>query len=263
MPGGRIDLFGQTPGLTTAQEGIARAIAWGKEEQWVIVPAIIDGTARDVGNTPTTVLRAGLLLGNIAASGEKKEYNPNGTDGSDVVFGALIQEYRMQDLDANNVDRFAYVMVGGPVQAAKLILLDQQARAQMQGRFLFDDDFAGNFAGWQRVVAKTGNYTVLASDNNTIFTNQGAAGPVTFTLPTIAKGLRYRFFAEVAQNLIVQSVVTDTLVVFNDAAADSIAFQTAAEIIGGGIEVFANADATKWLVWVSLGAETQTPTIVT
>jgi hypothetical protein len=169
----------------------------------------------------------------------------------------------LRPLDQTADHQLAQLVVAGPVKGGSVYGLDQFARANLHGRIVFDDDLPGNRFGWKDVVAKTADYTVLEADNGTIFTNQGAAGAVNFTLPTIAKGLRYRFFVEANQNLTITSVVADTLVVFNDAAADSIAYSTASEKIGGGLEVIANADATKWLVWVYLGAETQTPVIAT
>jgi hypothetical protein len=203
-------------------------------------------------------------MGKVTASGEYREYTPTATDGSQFAEGVLFHSLRtLSPLTGTAEDKMAALVVAGPVKGGSLFGLDQKARSDMFGRFIFDDDLYGNRSGIRDVVAKTANYTVLAADNGALFTNQGAAGAVTFTLPTIAKGLRYRFFVEAGQNVIVAAAAGDTLVVFNDAAADSIAFQTAAELIGGGLEVVANADATKWLVFVMLGSETQTPTIVT
>lgn len=47
--------------------------------------------------------------------------------------------------------------------------------------------------GAQPAVAKTANYTLLASDHGKMFTNEGAGGLVRFTLPTWADGLIYKF----------------------------------------------------------------------
>jgi hypothetical protein len=57
-------------------------------------------------------------------------------------------------------------------------------------------------------IAKTSSYTVLgnvgnATDQGTHFTNAGAAGAVTFTLPTASQGLTYKFTSTAAQNLLV------------------------------------------------------------
>jgi hypothetical protein len=53
------------------------------------------------------------------------------------------------------------------------------------------------------VVTKTASYTIQAAESGTIFTNTGATGAITFTLPVATPGLRYSFVVGVAQNLIV------------------------------------------------------------
>ena len=51
------------------------------------------------------------------------------------------------------------------------------------------------------------------------------------------------------------------LVAFNNLTATSIAFSTVSELIGGGVRIITNADATKYIALPILGTETQTPTI--
>lgn len=256
--------WGAQPGLRAQVEEYQNAFSWGRKELQVIWSANISGAMRDSGSSPTSVIRPGLALGIITASNLWTNYSPSATDGSQVLRGFLAgPALRMVDINGDNQAKLAAVIVGGMVKAANVWNLDYLGRAHCFGRFLFDDDHVGNSFGWRGVTAKTANYTVTAADNNTIFTNQGAAGAVTFTLPTIARGLRYRFFVEADQTLTITAATADTLVVFNDAAADSIAFSTSSEKVGGCFEVIANADATKWLVFVFLGAETQTPVIST
>jgi len=100
----------------------------------------------------------------------------------------------------------------------------------------------------RRVVAKTADYAVLASDGSgTLFTNRGAAGTVIFTLPAPAAALAgyvFRFKAHADQTITVKTATADTLVVLNDAAADSLSLSTAGEKIGGEIEAF--CDGTSW-----------------
>lgn len=123
--------------------------------------------------------------------------------------------------------------------------------------------YDGAYVGYP-IEAKTANYSVTAADCGKTFTNRGATGAVNFTLPATAEieaGWWARFFVVADQNVTVTSATADTMSVFNDATADSIAFSTVAERIGGGIEVV--WDGTSWLTFVSLGAETQTPTIAT
>lgn len=97
-------------------------------------------------------------------------------------------------------------------------------------------------------VAKTAAYTLTARDNGKIFTNRGASGSVTFTLPKISannrlKGFVAEFFTVAAQAIVIASDPADSLVVHADAAADSI---TTAATIGQHITVV--ADGTAWLV---------------
>lgn len=242
--------FGDVFGLGTARETYENAFGWGRKESGLITGFVIDGSARDAGSANTAVLRPGLVLGALSATSKLKEYSGTATDGTQVAVAVLLEELRMTDLiTGSNSDKLFGCLVGGPVQASKLYGLDQKARADMWGRFVFDDDYAGNSSGWRDVVAKTADYTVVAGDNNRIFTNQGAAGAVVFTLPAIAKGLRFRFYAEASQNVTITAATADTMVTFNDAAADSIALSTANKIIGGGWEIYANANASKWLVF--------------
>lgn len=48
---------------------------------------------------------------------------------------------------------------------------------------------------------KTGAYTVLTSDSGKVFTNLGAGGQVTFSLPLATVGLHYTFKVMVAQEI--------------------------------------------------------------
>jgi hypothetical protein len=91
-----------------------------------------------------------------------------------------------------------------------------------------------------RVVAKTANYQISAAVDplGTIFTNHGATGAVTFTLPQPNQALIggwYRFIGVADQNITVAAPTNDTLIGLNDAAADSIAFSTAGQKIGAAI----------------------------
>lgn len=116
-----------------------------------------------------------------------------------------------------------------------------------------------------RVVAKTASYTVLEADHGTVFTTEGAGGAVTFTLPATADlptGWYCDFFNAADQDMIVAGGTADTMVVFNDLAADSIAFSTTAEQIGSGMRCI-KLTGSLIGVFTFLGAETVTPTIVT
>jgi len=269
-----------TPGIRDLLETVENQFWVGRYELQEWTSEVIDNSTVDSGNTDhTTDLRAGLLLGKItsgADAGKVKHWNPAATDGSQDIYGVLAH---MQNVgyQGSTLDRFNAIMVGGSVDPRKLLIPGQTSlgiagnaseyliKNMMAGtgRFKFYKDFiAVDNGGWRNVVAKTASYTVVAADHGTLFTNRGATGAVTFTLPATASvGLRYGFYVVADQNVIVASGTADTLVVHNDATADSIAFQTASEKIGGMVEVI--GDGTGWLTRVSLGFESQTVTIVT
>src|SRR5690349_4252349 len=119
------DSYAMAPGLTTARETYENEFRWGSQYQAVITNALIDGNTVDSGNTPTYQLRPGLLLGQVIATGKYKNYSPTATDGSEVASAVLLEGLRTQDFTGTAVDRFYGVLVGGPVQAAKLINFDQ------------------------------------------------------------------------------------------------------------------------------------------
>lgn len=103
------------------------------------------------------------------------------------------------------------------------------------------------FGGWgQPVEAKTASYSVLASDCGKLFTNRGAAGSVTFTLPKSATELNgwwCEFATVAAQAIVIASDPVDTLIVHADATADTV---TTAATIGQHFKVV--CDGTGMLV---------------
>jgi len=96
-----------------------------------------------------------------------------------------------------------------------------------------------------KVLSKTADYTLTRADSGAIVTNTGATSAVNFTLPSIAEsGLFYFVVVTADQTVTVTAATADTLITFNDLAADSIAFSTASTKIGGVIFVVANG--SKW-----------------
>ena len=98
--------------------------------------------------------------------------------------------------------------------------------------------------------AKTGNYTILTGTDpsGSIFTNRGAGGGVTLTLPapTLAlEGTYYKALVIVAQSLGFAAPTADTLITDNDAAADSIASSRI------GTEITVYCDGISWIATVS------------
>lgn len=258
------DSYGIVPGLTTSRETYEAEFRWGSEFQGVFSNGLIDGSTTDSGNSPTYELRPGLLLGQVITTGKYKNYSPTATDGTEVATAVLIEALRMQDFSGTATDRFYAVLVGGPVQGSKILNLDLMARQQMD-KFIFDDIFAipGNhWFPWKRFQTKTADYTVVANDNYTLFDNVGASGAVIFTLPALANGYYFGFRVQADQTITVASNEGDNMIAFNDASADSVAFSTSGQKMGGMVAVYTNPALNKWIV-ENRSAGTNTITVAT
>lgn len=245
--------MGNVPGIGTTVETYEAAPTWARHSFLLWAPGQISSGILDPTNTPTTTIRPGLVLGIITANGSWTNYSPTATDGSQVAQGVLGVGLPMLDPFTNTTLAKVWgVIVGGPIQAAKLIGLDLQARADMSPFFRFDDFAAvpaSNFRyPWYKSASKTAAYQVLASDNFTIFDNVGAAGSVTFTLPAIANGYSFGFRVQADQSVVVASSEGANMVAFNNAVANSVAFSTAGQRIGGAFRVYSNPAGTKWIV---------------
>lgn len=114
-----------------------------------------------------------------------------------------------------------------------------------------------NVAGFKKPVpvAKTANYTVLApagatagDASGTPFTNRGAVGAVTYTLPAPAQAIRGVFydFIGVADQTFTVSAGAGLGVAFNNAACASLACSTGGQKIGAKIR--ATCDGTSWIL---------------
>lgn len=242
-----------TPGIGAERTVTESELLWGSDQArnaalWQ--SAVVSGAARDAGNTPTTVLRPGLLLGKLDSGGKLMEFNADITpDGTQNIAGVLDTELRAQDFDATNADRVFRVLVArAPLKVRKLLIegaafvghVDEYlARRQLAAaHFILDDDPFGYKAGQgNRVLRVTGTTkTVTADENGTlqIFSNAAA---VTVTLPAIKSGLIYDFLREGDEEIVVVSPTADNVIVINDASADGVTFTTAGEQIGAQIRV--------------------------
>lgn len=116
--------------------------------------------------------------------------------------------------------------------------------------------------GWSKPVeAKTSAYSVTVQDCGKFFTNEGAVGSVTFTLPIVSsvhKGWNCEFFTAAGQAIVIASSPTDKLLTHNDATSDSV---TTAATIGQHFEVI-SLGATGYAV-VSNPSVATTATAVT
>lgn len=97
----------------------------------------------------------------------------------------------------------------------------------------------------------SGPVTITADDVGKVFTNEGAAGPVTFDLPVAAAGLQYSFVVQAAQNLVVDAGSGDTIRV--DVTASSAGGTQTSAVVGTTMTIVA-INATEWVAIASLNA---------
>jgi hypothetical protein len=110
----------------------------------------------------------------------------------------------------------------------------------------------------RRYIPKSSAYTIdpYKDRPGTTFTNLGASGSVTFTLPAPTKDLKgwyYRFKVVADQDVVVATATADTLLVLNDAAGDSLAVSTSSQKIGALIEAEIIETAAGTFRWAASG----------
>jgi len=240
---------------------------------------LLDGAARDSGNTTADVLRPGLLLGKVYSTGKLKEWNPDANDGSQYIFGILDNPGVKMQANGTNKDRFrGTIMVRGQVNPTRLLIGGNASygisgnaneyliRAQLDklGFLLQEDAGASSLLGtadfrpfgMTSIFSKSGNYTVKVYESGTMFTATGAGG-VIFTLPAAApKGAHFYFYNAGTGDMTVTG--SGNLVTVNNAAATSVAYSTTNEKTGGAFHVV--GDGSSWLVSI-IAQETQTVTV--
>ena len=229
------------PGLDSVLDTVQNQFWWGRESQQRFLPATIVSSALDAGNTVTTTLRGGLLLGRITTTGKLKQWNPTGTDGSEVIVGLLPAP--LTPVDGGTVaDRYTYVYVGGNLLSDRILIpgeavegivghaLEFQIVNQLVGRGFFLDkhyQYGPAFGGSRFVYLTAAQITadavtVTTAQHGRTFLMTGADGNTTFTLPAAQVGLTYHFYNNVATYNIVIALASGTLSKAGDSAATAV-----------------------------------------
>ena len=141
--------FAGIPGIDITRETIENVVTWGPTEynRAFIVPALLDGAARDVGHTGnTTVLRPGLILTGITATKKFREWASGQRIGGILLYAAAVTTA------GSNADKwFGYVLLAGNIKSSMLIVpgatnpglvgnaSEAALRTAFAGRFLLDD----------------------------------------------------------------------------------------------------------------------------
>jgi hypothetical protein len=112
--------------------------------------------------------------------------------------------------------------------------------------FLFENSaWTPQLAGSATVEAvAAGPNTLLASESGKVLTNEGAAGAVTHNLPAAAAGLQFTFIVQAAQNIVIQTVGTDTI---RSGAGVSSGPGTATSGTVGDTLTLVAINATEWI----------------
>jgi hypothetical protein len=140
----------------------------------------------------------------------------------------------------------AWAASGGALVFGGVIATDEQIRYLIKAGLL---DAAGGIKG-PDAIAKTANYALVTGTDpsSRVFTNRGAAGAVTYTLPApvpALAGVSYEFFGVAGQNTIVNAGGAGKGVAFNNAAITTVTCSTAGALIGAHIRAI--CDGTSWL----------------
>jgi len=249
-----------TPGVDAIRESHEVSPLWSTEGVVRIPFPIVDGSARDATNTPTTHLRAGLLLAKETSSGQYTEWDADATDGSQDLAGVLGGDVSVIDNDGADLDRNPWIIARALLRTSALriqgTLLTSHADEFLARRQLFqmgcmlDDDIQGFKSGlvprYDRVTGTTDTLTEAETGKQIWYSN---AASTTVTLPTIHAGLRYILLREGDEEFVITSAEGDNIIAGNDLSADSITFTTASEHIGAGVEIegiYLNG-TLKWL----------------
>ena len=236
-------LHGTKPGFTEITTTTENEVQWGPPDRQVFAnAATLDSTAVDAGNSPTSDLRPGLILGKQTTDGNLYQWNPDAGDGTEYPWGVLVEGISTLDAVGTAEDKDIHVLVAGGLAASNLLVEgtaftssagEHLARRLMDGNFLFDDDVDGRKAGkrrWDYSVSSA--LSPAHDDNGTVYILD--TGDITVTLPALRAGLVYEFVlgSDNGMTIICASGALDNMVVGNDLTADSVTFTTAGQQIG-------------------------------
>ena len=255
------------PGMGSRAQSIEYEILWGGDRGKGLVleqNGNYRGEMRDAGNTPTTVIRAGLLMAKLTSTGELEEWVSTATDGTQDIFGVTPYELRAQDFDATDQDRVAGIIVRAPFKASQLLIQGAAfvghadeflARHTLHGGgSVLDDDPQGHLAGasWrQKIQLGATTVTLTTADNYTSFRVHSVA--TNFVLPAVKAGLKFRFLMGEDFEISISSAITTNFLHGGDVTQSGVTFTQAGEQIGAHVEVECmNIDVagTNTLTWV-------------
>ncbi len=199
---------------------------------------ILASNAADAGNTPTTDIRAGLLLGKDTTTGKLEEWDTTQTDGTENLFG--VNPVLVSNLDPYGTARDVQCtpIIKAPLVAGSLLIKGSAlvghadefvARAALANMGCLLDDDVGNLkAGTRRQVQLNGDTTLTSADNGSVLVCHTADAAIT--LPTIVRGLKFEAIMCADQELSI--IGSDNIQLPEDTTANSVTFTTSGEQVG-------------------------------
>lgn len=256
---------GTLPGISARVDTTPeKAVIWGNNFALNDVNSLFIGSsAVDATNTPTTTLRAGLLMGKKTSDSKLYQWDAEAVDGTELVAAVLYRGVSTLDEDGVAEDKAWYALLRDmPLLSGNLLIKgtaltghadEMLARRQLAALgFRLDDELhnGGQALGTPLVnrleTGTTLTPTELQNGYRFILNNAAA---VAVTLPAIHAGLVYEFLRIGDEELSISSAAGNDVINGNDAAGSSITFTTAGEHVGACVRVEAIRYGTtvRWL----------------
>ena len=156
----------------------------------------------------------------------------NSTGGTNSVYGILIDSIVQ---DASNTETGIYVNSGWDTAASFQGGVDVNGALDVQGGDITlqndetitnstdgDVQISGALIHNTKVISKSANYSLLASESGAIVSQCGASGILTFTLPEAAAGMSYHFYVCASQAFTITPDSGDQILHFTNAVGDRI-----------------------------------------
>ena len=95
------------------------------EDHKILRGCIVDQSSRDAGNPAgAVIIRPGMALGQIAATGKYAPYNASAANGTQIGVGILYEQVHVVDNVGNATDASGIVVLHGLVDSSKVIGAD-------------------------------------------------------------------------------------------------------------------------------------------
>lgn len=140
-----------SPGVAAPIFSQNNQFIWGGPRAEIVTQEFsIDASSVDAGSNNTKVLRAGLALGRVTATGKLKQFDNAAVDGTQNLVGFLQEETPLIDTFGRSQEAFAPVVIKAPVKAKEILVLGVKfqgsandvsgVRTKIRDRFFLDDE---------------------------------------------------------------------------------------------------------------------------